>query len=220
MVWTCVACSTQYAAGLDACPHCGTSEYEIEGAPGFRQAPSFITVNCTSCSSGPWTIRVHKAMPGLIEIPTLFCASCGSQVQVPWPPVEDSMPKITIEGGPSNARDEAPSPVADASEPLVGAEADQGHPEPEAVLVDEPGPELIEIPFATGGPLSVEGDSVPALLTNSESVLKAEDVAAVEKSGDEYEDMNLADLRATADAKGLPSYGTKAQLKDRLREAE
>lgn len=195
-VQTCVACSTCFAIGLDACPHCGSTEYETDGVVIARRFPSFVSVSCTPCGRGPWTVRLGGPHPGLIELPTLFCASCGSQVQVPWPPVEDSMPKITVHGGATNARERAESsPDALASQPLVGAEADQGHPTPE--------PE----------PLTVE---VPAVVAE----ILAEATEGVTETPDPYAGLNLTELKAAADERGVPTYGTKAQIAERLREAD
>lgn len=31
-LWTCLACTTRYAVGLPACPHCRSTDYEEDGA--------------------------------------------------------------------------------------------------------------------------------------------------------------------------------------------
>lgn len=110
------------------------------------------------------------------------------------------MPKITAHGGPSNARDGETSPVAPASEPLVGAEADQGHPSSSTVLVGEPGPELVATEDASSDEVQDENESEEAEVS--------------------YESMTLAELRAAAEERGVASYGTKAQIAERLREAD
>jgi rRNA maturation protein Nop10 len=190
---TCAACSTRYAADLAACPHCGSSDVDTEYGT-MKRLPMFVTVSCV-CGRGPWHLRMSQVMPGLIQLPTLFCASCGSQVQVPWPPVEDDMsPKITVHGGATNARETEPSPAVDASQPLVGAEADQGHSTP--VVVAEPEPEAEVEP-----------------VVEDEAPVKEAEV-------DPYAGMTLAELREAADARGIPSYGSKAQITDRLRAAD
>lgn len=196
---TCVGCSTRYAEGLDACPHCGGTEFEQEGAVvSTKRLPLLVSVSCGECGRGPWQLRLPLVVTGLVQIPSLFCASCGSQVQVPWPPVEDDMPKITVHGGATNAREQAESsPDALVSQPLVGAEADQGHPTSTEVLVGEPGPELVDLPFG-------------------EQVL-AESADEPEPEPDPYAGMSLAELREAADARGIASYGSKAQIADRLR---
>lgn len=106
------------------------------------------------------------------------------------------MPKITAHGGPSNARADETSPVVSASEPLVGAEADQGRlsVEPEPVVAPEP-----------------EADE-PTLG-------EVQDETAEEEAPD-YDAMTLAELKAAADEAGVASYGTKAQIAERLREAD
>lgn len=199
---TCAACTTSYAPDLAACPHCGSTEYVEDGVRVSRKLPAFVHLSCSDCGRGPWALRLPVLMPGLIQLPSLFCASCGSQVQVPWPPVEDDMsPKITVHGGATNARETDLSPAVDASQPLVGAEADQGHPtqvEGDEVVSDE----------AVGEPL-------PELAAEA----YAEDaVPLAELDVDPYAGMTLAELRAEADGRGVASYGTKAQVAERLRE--
>jgi rRNA maturation protein Nop10 len=197
---SCVACSTQFAIGLDACPHCGSTEYEVGGVVVARRFPSFVSVSCTACSRGPWTVRLGGPHPGLIELPTLFCASCGSQVQVPWPPKEEPMsPKITVHGGATNARAAEPSPDAVVSPPLVGAEADQGHPTSEDAPAPEPEKELEEEEYVVSSGADAGDDT---------------------EVGDPYAGLTLAELRSAADERGVASYGTKAQITERLREAD
>jgi hypothetical protein len=200
---TCVGCTTRFAVGLDVCPHCGSTEYLEDGVTVSRRLPSFTTVSCT-CGRGPWTLRLSGPLPGLVQLPDLFCASCGSQVQVPWPPVEDDMsPKITVHGGATNAREQAESsPDALASQPLAGAEAGQGHP----TFTGEPGPETVSPPF---------GDQV---LRAKDDDGEGETAEAAEP--DPYAGMSLAELREAADARGVASYGSKAQIAERLRAAD
>ena len=193
-VRVCADCTTQYALGLNACPHCGSSNTAEEEGVVTRRLPLFVTLSCTGCGRGPWTLRLESVTSGLIELPTLGCASCGCRVPVTWPPEEEPVtPKITVHGGPTNARDADVSPAADASQPLVGAEADQGRP------------------------TSVEaaGETSPEVVDTTDDVT-ADDLPA----STDYEGMTLAELRTEADSRGLPSYGTKAQITERLREAD
>lgn len=194
-LWTCVACSTRYSVGASSCPHCGSSDYAEAHAPTTR-LPVLVTTSCSSCPAGPWQLRLSLVKSGLLEIPNLFCASCGAQVIVPWPPEEEPMsPKITVHGGATNDRDADVSPAADAIQPLVGAEADQGHPtSDEPTLQDEDAPEVDDVQDET------------------------EDVEDEETS--DYDGMTLAELRTAASDRDLPSYGTKAQVIERLREAD
>lgn len=189
-VHMCAGCSTRYALDLPACPHCGSAEVESEGVVGRRRLPLFAAGVCDGCAR-QWHVRLSQVQPGLVELPRLFCASCGSQVQLPWPPVEDDMPKITRSGGPSNARADGPSPDVLASEPLAGAEAGQGHSSSDPVLDD----------------VQVE--------TEAEEVAEADEVEAPD-----YDGMTLAELKAAAEERGVPAYGTKAQIAERLREAD
>ena len=116
---------------------------------------------------------------------------------------DEPMPKITVATGPSNAADAALSPDASAAPK-----------------------------FAAGGVIATApsgSDEVPILLTSGESVLAAADVAEVsaapipDEVQDEtksIEDMSLAELRAEAELQGKATYGTKAELRERLTQAE
>ena len=184
---TCADCSTQYSVDIDACPHCSSTNITEDGVV-TKRYPLFVTLSCTSCGRGPWTVRLNAVTTGLIELPTLACASCGSRVPVTWPPEEEPMsPKITAHGGATNAHGADVSPVADVSQPQVGAEADLGRP-----TSDEVQPE-------------------------TESV---EDDVVEETETADYESMSLGELREAATARDIPSYGTKAQITERLREAD
>lgn len=179
---TCADCSTQYAVDLVACPHCGGSATVSEEGT-IQRLPQFVAVRCPDCGRGPWTVRLASVTSGLIDLPTLACASCGSRVPVTWPPEEEPMPKITVSNGATNARDADVSPAVIASPPQVVAEDDLGRsPEPEAVVEAEPQAE--------------------------------ESAEAVD-----YDSLTLAELRTAADKAGLPTYGTKAQLIERLKAA-
>jgi len=180
-VRTCADCTTQYALDLAACPHCGSSNYTEDGTA-YKRLPMFVTVSCTG-GHGPWTVRLQSAHSGLVELPTLACASCGSRVQVTWPPKEEAMPKITVAGGPSNAREEDVSPASVASDPQVVAEDDLGVQTP-----DEP-----------------------------ETVAESDED---EDTAPDYDGMTLAELREAAGDRKLPTHGNKAQLTERLREAD
>lgn len=178
---TCADCTTQYAFDLKVCPHCGSASSVTEEGAVTKRLPLFISLSCTDCGRGPWTVRLSSVTSGLIELPTLACASCGSRVPVTWPPEEEPVsPKITVHGGATNARDADVSPADDASQPLVEAEVGQGRPTPDA-----------------------DTDDVQA-----------------ESDTDTYAGMTLAELRAEADGRGVPSYGTKSQITERLREAD
>lgn len=74
-----------------------------------------LTVECCNgaCPQVGKRRRVHlrTAAPGVLEMPRLVCAGCGFDMPAvtPWPPVTESedetMPKITVHGGPSHAVD-------------------------------------------------------------------------------------------------------------------
>jgi hypothetical protein len=182
---TCADCSTQYAADITVCPHCGSSDTVKEGIV-TKRLPLFVTVSCPECGNGPWTFRLDQKTSGLVEIPTLACASCGSRVPVTWPPEEEPMsPKISVHSGATNARVADVSPAADASQPQDVAE-------------DVLGPQLSEEPQEQA----------------EESA--AEELTAVA----DYDGMTLAELREAANNRDLPSYGNKAQIIERLRDAD
>lgn len=198
----CAGCSTQYAPDLDACPHCGSSDLLTEAGATSRRLPLSVSVRCEACGRGPWQLRLPQLVPGLIHLPILACATCGSGVEVPWPPAEEDMsPKITVNGGATDASTALPSPDADAREPLAGAEAGQGHPHPEQeqeVSGDGSGEALPELQQDDGDELQVKFAS----------------------DGDGYDGKSLAELRQLATERSLPSHGNKNQLITRLREAD
>lgn len=208
----CAACTTPYPPDLDACPHCGSVEYTQEGVVVARRLPAFVTLTCV-CGRGPWQFRLPVVATGLVQLPALHCASCGSQVRIPWPPTEDAMPKITRHGGPTNARDAESSPDADASQLLLdGAEA-----------VQEERPTAVEGELVGDG----AGEALPDLPPDADG----EDAALLEGGGPsgngggpgeapDYDGMTLAELREEANSRDIPSYGTKAQITERLKAAD
>lgn len=190
---TCADCSTQYSLDLAACPHCGSSDFVTEEGAVAKRFPLSLSLSCPQCGRGPWTYRLNSVTSGLIELPTLACAACGSRVPVTWPPEEEPMsPKITVHGGATNAHGEDDSPVDDVSQPQVGAEADLGRP-----TSDEP-VKVVE--------RDDEKDGTPELEPEPEQ--------------QDYNAMTLGELRDTATARNIASYGTKAQIVERLREAD
>lgn len=192
-LFSCAGCTTLYAPDLDACPHCGSTDYTEDGSAVIaRRVPAFVTLTCSGCDRGPWQFRLPVVATGLIELPRLHCASCGDQVQIPWPPKEDAMPKIT-HSGPTNSRATESSPDVDAGQSLLdGAEPlQEGRPTP-----------------AEAEPVA-EGDEV----TGDGSGEALPEVA-------DYDGMTLAELRDAASARGVATYGSKAQLAQRLREAD
>lgn len=193
---TCAACTTIYSHELEECPHCGSVEYSQEGAVIARRLPAFVALAC-DCGR-TWNYRLSVVASGLVQLAPLYCASCGSQVQIPWPPKEDAMPKITRHGGSTNARDADPSPDVDASQPLLEEEPlQEGRPTAaEEAEVEESAPSG-EAPAADGGEAAEDDGPDP-----------------------DYDGMTLAELREEATERGLAAYGTKAQITERLREAD
>lgn len=198
---TCAGCSTRYARDLSQCPHCNSAEYSEDGVT--PSLPSMIQIACGTPGCVVRGVvrqfRIRVVQLGVVEMPNLLCASCACALPITWPP-EGFMPKITVAGGPTNAREADPSPAADASPPPVVAEGDRG-PLTSKALVGEPGPEVFDLP-------------------EPQKVDEVQDETAPEEDVDPYESLTLAELRTAADDRGLASYGTKAQIATRLREAD
>lgn len=104
-------------------------------------------------------------------------------------------PKITVHGGATNAHGSDVSPVDAVSGSQVAAEGDLGPTQTEEPDVE---PQAVE-------------DAEPA-----------EDEAPAEEpdADTDYDGMTLAELRDEAGKRKLPTYGTKAQLVERLRDAD
>jgi hypothetical protein len=115
-------------------------------------------------------------------------------------------PKITVHGGATNAREAASSPDAVASKPLAGAEAGQGRPTAEAVVLPVQEAEVVEVVPEVPSDVPAAEDAAP--LPEPEPVI------------DPYAGKTLAELRDAADARGVASYGSKAQIAERLRAAD
>jgi hypothetical protein len=139
MVLVCQECTTRYAPDLEQCPHCGSvaSVGEDEVRPRRLLPARVVACGTKTCPVRGVVRRVgaRHAAPGVLERPVLVCARCGGEMQ----PVdndgdeeqeEESMPKITVHGGASNADDPDAQP---AEEP---AQAEQ--PTTEAGQSEEP----------------------------------------------------------------------------------
>lgn len=131
------------------------------------------------------------------------------------------MPKITVHSGATNARDGETSPVAPASPPPVAAEGGRG-PSSDTVPVGESGPELVgsTVPGGEGSP-EVTGDGSGEAIPELDDVQDETEQEEVPSQGaDLYDDMSLAELRGKAKTRDVPAYGTKAEIAERLREAD
>lgn len=145
----CAACTTAYAAGLEACPNCGSAERAQEET-GPMLPTAVLECRTFGCRAEGVERRVvlHQVALGVLHMPRLLlCACCGLALYLvrPWtlPGVvfettEDGMAKITRHGGPSDKNAPAPKPrqaaaeqpvepgpVLDLSQPLTGEEAEQ-----------------------------------------------------------------------------------------------
>lgn len=101
--WKCAGCTTAYAVGAPACPQCGSTKRTVDSV-GAVQVPA-LTVACTTtgCPHQGVVRRVvlTQVVPGVLAWPTLVCASC--RAHLPTVTEENTMPKITVHGGPSDA---------------------------------------------------------------------------------------------------------------------
>ncbi|MEV0526044.1 hypothetical protein AB0I66_21645 [Streptomyces sp. NPDC050439] len=137
---TCADCTTTYTVGAEKCPQCGSTERAEK--PGGAVLPS-VTVACgnTACTYEGRERRVHlrTAAPGVLERPRLVCTGCGLDMPTvtPWPPApepeEETMPKISTQGGPSIADTE----VAVVSEHRVELDPATAGPAPEEQASEE-----------------------------------------------------------------------------------
>jgi DNA-directed RNA polymerase subunit RPC12/RpoP len=187
---TCADCSTQYACDLKACPHCGSSDFVSEEGAVTKRLPLFVTLSCSGCGNGPWTVRLNSVTSGLIELPTLGCVSCGSRVPVTWPPLEESMSPKITTHG----------GATNAREAGVSP----------AAVASEP---QVAAEGDLGHPTSEELDTV-----QNDTLPEVDDVQ--DETVPDYDSMTLAELREAAGGRELPTYGTKAQLIERLRDAD
>jgi hypothetical protein len=109
------------------------------------------------------------------------------------------VPKNHVGRGPTDSREADLSPDVDASEPQTVAEDGLGRPTSEERAEDK------------------QSDDAGAAAEK-----QSEEPVVEEKQDDKpsYDGMSLAELRAEADKRQLPSHGNKSQLIERLREAD
>jgi hypothetical protein len=77
-LWTCAGCSTRYAPGSPACPHCRSTVRAGEGS-----VRPWLDVACGTpgCAAYAKVVRVHlrQCAPGVVEMPgVLVCVPCGA----------------------------------------------------------------------------------------------------------------------------------------------
>src|SRR5690606_26636115 len=99
----CSGCSTRYAPGSPACPHCGGVEAVEEGtavSPG--PLLPFLDLSCTTGGSAAGGVArrgfPRPPTPGAPERPAYLCSGCGAVMRE-----EEAMPKISRLGGATNA---------------------------------------------------------------------------------------------------------------------
>lgn len=220
----CGQCGTRYAVGLTACPHCSCTEVADDSV---GRIPIAVTVHCPAEPCEVYgkqrRIVLRRAVMGVVELPTLLCEVCGSQVAVRWPGEvrkEQDMPKITVHGGPSNA-----------SVPIVTG-GSWGDPQDEIAepvsttkTVGESGPEVVELP--EGAVVSAGGvDQGPGEVAESEGgpfkplpeVVEGDTSEHV--SEPDYDAWSFEDLKAACKARDLSAGGGVQACIARLREAD
>lgn len=150
MVLVCMDCSTRYAPDLEQCPHCGSAAGVGEDEVQQRARP-LLPVRVVACGTETCPVRglsrrvvSRHAAPGVLEQPALVCARCGGEMQ----PVdndegddeeeEESMPKVTVHGGPSNADDPDQPAEQPAGDEPGQAEQPAEQPTPEGGESEEP----------------------------------------------------------------------------------
>lgn len=140
----CASCSTRYADGLEACPHCRSTERVKEGGGGSRLPYLDVVCPTVGCRADVTVRRVYlrTAAPGVVEMPPCGCAVCGAPMAVvsTWrtPPLmkeERDMPKVTVHGGASNRHEDVPEPPAepvaqDEEEPSPGSSSETSPEKP------------------------------------------------------------------------------------------
>jgi hypothetical protein len=132
-LWVCSGCSTRYAPGSPACPHCGSAERVEEGGGGSRLP--FLDVACPTqgCRAAGVVRRVYLrvAALGVVEMPhLLLCQACGMAMPASrsWVDEEENVPKITRHGGASNAAAEQPPAVEEAAAAVVDEGGEESSP--------------------------------------------------------------------------------------------
>jgi hypothetical protein len=172
----CEDCSTRYAPDVERCPHCGSGTAVAEDVVEQRRPLLPVrVVQCrnSACPAVGITRRVplRHAGPGVFEQPGLVCARCRAPMADVETSEEESMAKITVHGGPSNADD--PDPVADPEQPEQPAGED-----------------------AESGGEQVADQTV------------------------DYETWTVSQLQVELAERGLPTTGKKAELQQRLADAD
>lgn len=166
----CSGCSTRYASGLERCPHCGSGERVEEGAAATPTRLPSLDVACTNpeCSVAGVRRRVmlRCPVPGVVEMPSsLRCAPCGYEL---WTSdqrglmEEETMPKVTRHGGPTNAAADREQETADRL-PATGGTV-QAVP---VVGEDDQAPAVLPEREHPGTGVPMEGVEVPADGTES-----------------------------------------------------
>lgn len=136
----CASCTTRYAAGLEACPHCQSTDVQEEARPLLPAV--WVVCGTAGCRSEGRVRQVllRQIALGVLALPTLLCADCRLVMR------ETDMPKITRHGGATNARaEQPPAPAPQAAKRDAPAEpiSEAASLPSDAVVVVDPAPEPV-----------------------------------------------------------------------------
>jgi hypothetical protein len=123
-LWTCAGCSTRYAPGAPACPHCRSTERADRDVGGVRH----LVARCVTEGCGRYLqerrVPLRLVADGVLSVPVvLVCGPCGGLMSVsqPWaegddvavlgvpdavPDQGDPVPALPGDGGSDGAEDQ------------------------------------------------------------------------------------------------------------------
>lgn len=188
---TCADCTTPYSTDLQRCPHCFGERY-LEDTMAVRRLPPYLRVSCDM-----------QGCPrkGKQEMLRLNSPQFGL-VEIPRLYCSACGGQVYIPWPPK----EEHMPKISRHKGATNAR-ETAAPSPDA-LASKP---LAGAEAGQGRPLEE-----PEPGTQAAAVEDAPDPEPTQ----DYTGMTLAELRALADERGVPSYGTKAQITERLRDAD
>jgi hypothetical protein len=132
----CQQCTAQYAPDLENCPQCGAVEAHPQEQVQAGPLLPVVVVACRTPACGargvPRRVVLRQATPGVLERPSLVCARCLGeleQVTNEQEQEEESMAKVTVHTGPSNADDPQQQPGDGGQYPERAGEQTDGAPD-------------------------------------------------------------------------------------------
>lgn len=168
-LWSCAECTAAYSVGATRCPQCGSTVRMEDTA---TAEPQPITLVCRPGDGCPAAgverqVWLRLAAPGVVERPSLRCATCGGEMwEISESEETDMAPKVTVHTG---ASIEEPDPDGEgATTRWVGGHGpDTPEPNVESPTETGSGPAYPgDDPDSDGGEQSSPGKNSP---TSSES---------------------------------------------------